>query len=49
MRQEWAKEKDLAAYLDYKFRINGCEGSAYVPVVAGGRVRLLGRPHSNEY
>lgn len=41
MRQAWTKEKDLAAYLDYKFRMNSCDGSAYVPVVAGGQVRLL--------
>ena len=32
MRQVWTKEKDLAAYLDYKFRTNSCDGSAYVPV-----------------
>lgn len=37
MRNKWEKEKDLAAYLDYNFRINGCEGSAYIPVVAGGK------------
>ena len=37
MRQAWAKERDLAAYFDYQFRINGCDGSAYVPVVAGGQ------------
>ena len=41
MRQAWAKEKDLAAYFDYKFRASGCEGSAYIPVVAGGQVRLF--------
>ena len=40
MRQAWTKEKDLAAYLDYKFRANSCDGSAYVPVVAGGQVGL---------
>ncbi|KAL6714373.1 aminopeptidase [Lecanora helva] len=37
MRQVWAKETDLAAYLDYGFRTNGCDTSAYVPVVAGGQ------------
>ncbi|KAL9101508.1 MAG: hypothetical protein Q9163_003234 [Psora crenata] len=37
MRQSWTKEKDLAAFLDYQFRRNGCDGSAYVPVVAGGK------------
>lgn len=38
MRRKWATEKDLAAFLDYKFRQNGCDRSAYVPVVAGGEV-----------
>lgn len=38
MRRNWTIEKDLAAFLDYKFRQNGCDGSAYVPVVAGGEV-----------
>ena len=37
MRQSWKKEKDLAAYFDYQFKLNGCDDSAYVPVVAGGR------------
>lgn len=37
MRQSWMKEKDLAAYLDYQFKTRGCECSAYIPVVAGGR------------
>ena len=40
MRQVWTKEKDLARYLDYQFRAGGCDCSAYVPVVAGGQVRL---------
>lgn len=38
MRRKWTTEKDLGAFLDYKFRQNGCDGSAYVPVVAGGEV-----------
>ncbi|KAI9803584.1 MAG: hypothetical protein M1825_001927 [Sarcosagium campestre] len=38
MRQKFALEKDLAAYLDYHFKIGGCDASAYVPVVAGGEV-----------
>lgn len=38
MRRKWTIEKDLAAFLDYNFRQNGCDGSAYVPVVAGGEV-----------
>ena len=38
MRNAWTKEKDLAAFLEYKFKRYGCDGSAYVPVVAGGQV-----------
>ncbi|KAL8715794.1 MAG: hypothetical protein Q9220_000461 [cf. Caloplaca sp. 1 TL-2023] len=37
MRQAWSMEKDLTAFLEYKFKRNGCDTSAYVPVVAGGR------------
>ncbi|MCJ1461597.1 hypothetical protein MMC07_000194 [Pseudocyphellaria aurata] len=37
MRQAWTTEKDLAAFLDYKFKQRGCDHSAYVPVVAGGQ------------
>ena len=37
MRQAWTREKDLTAFLEYKFRRNGCDTSAYVPVVAGGQ------------
>ncbi|KAL8743582.1 MAG: hypothetical protein Q9190_004076, partial [Brigantiaea leucoxantha] len=37
MRQKWTLEKDLAAFLDYKFKRHGCDTSAYVPVVAGGK------------
>lgn len=40
MRRQWTKEKDLAAFLDYEFKIGGCEASAYVPVVAGGKNAL---------
>ncbi|KAG6186241.1 hypothetical protein E4U36_000783 [Claviceps purpurea] len=36
MRRGWTKEKDLHAFLDYQFIINGCDGPAYIPVVAGG-------------
>ena len=36
MRRAWTHEKDLAAFMDYRFRVQGCETSAYVPVVAGG-------------
>ncbi|KAI4133546.1 MAG: hypothetical protein LQ347_002138, partial [Umbilicaria vellea] len=37
MRGSWAREKDLAAFLDYRFKVQGCDTSAYVPVVAGGQ------------
>ncbi|KAF2760382.1 xaa-pro dipeptidase app [Pseudovirgaria hyperparasitica] len=36
MRQAFKGEKDLWAFLAYKFKTNGCDGEAYVPVVAGG-------------
>ncbi|KAJ9151324.1 Intermediate cleaving peptidase 55 [Pleurostoma richardsiae] len=36
MRRPWRTEKDLHAYLDYAFTSAGCDGPAYVPVVAGG-------------
>lgn len=36
MGRPWAKERDLHAFLDYEFTINGCEGPAYIPVIAGG-------------
>ena len=36
MRRPWTREKDLHAFLDYQFIANGCEGPAYIPVVAGG-------------
>ncbi|KAM0502333.1 hypothetical protein ACHAP8_003873 [Fusarium lateritium] len=36
MRQPWKREKDLHWFLDYNFAANGCEGPAYIPVVAGG-------------
>ena len=38
MRQWWTSEKDLEAFLDYRFKTRGCGGSAYIPVVAGGMV-----------
>ena len=39
-RPGWAREKDLHAFLDYGFTAAGCDGPAYVPVVAGGRNAL---------
>lgn len=38
MRQDFTMEKDLAAFLEYGFKANGCDTSAFVPVVAGGPV-----------
>lgn len=38
MRQEFSKEKDLNAFLQYQFQVNGCDKEAFVPVVAGGEV-----------
>jgi intermediate cleaving peptidase 55 len=40
MRRQWNQEKDLGAFLDYDFKIGGCEATAYVPVVAGGKNAL---------
>ncbi|KAI4146641.1 MAG: hypothetical protein LQ340_005857, partial [Diploschistes diacapsis] len=37
MRTGWEYESDVAAYVEYEMRRQGCEGGAYVPVVAGGR------------
>ena len=39
MRRRFTKEKDLCAFLEYEFKLRGCDTSAYVPVVAGGEVR----------
>lgn len=36
MRQTFACEKDLDSFLDYWFKQDGCDGPAYVPVIAGG-------------
>lgn len=40
MRQQWTKEKDLGAFLDFDFKIQGCDTTAYVPVIAGGKNAL---------
>ncbi|KAF9876068.1 metallopeptidase family M24 [Colletotrichum karsti] len=37
MRRQWTREKDLHAFLDYRFTADGLDGPAYVPVVAGGQ------------
>ncbi|CAK7212019.1 aminopeptidase [Sporothrix bragantina] len=41
MRQAWTREKELAAFLDYRFHREGGDGIAYVPVVAGGPRGML--------
>ena len=38
MRQTFRMEKDLASFLEYQFKVNGADTSAFVPVVAGGQV-----------
>jgi intermediate cleaving peptidase 55 len=40
MRRRWTKEKDLWAFLDYDFKVGGCEATAYIPVIAGGQNAL---------
>ncbi|KAH8204449.1 hypothetical protein TruAng_001365 [Truncatella angustata] len=41
MRQHWTCEKDLAAFLEYEYHKAGLDGSAYIPVIAGGQKALL--------
>lgn len=36
MRRSWTRERDLQMFLEQGFSRDGCEGPAYVPVVAGG-------------
>jgi intermediate cleaving peptidase 55 len=40
MRRQWTREKDLNAFLDYDFKAQGCDATAYVPVIAGGQHAL---------
>ena len=40
MRQSYSLEKELGAFLDSMFKLNGCDGPAYVPVIAGGKNAL---------
>jgi intermediate cleaving peptidase 55 len=40
MRRGWGSEKALADFLEYRFKRLGLSGSAYIPVVAGGRNAL---------
>jgi intermediate cleaving peptidase 55 len=39
MRQSWGTERALHAFMDYNFKVNGCEEEAYEPVVASDKVR----------
>ncbi|ODQ63238.1 hypothetical protein NADFUDRAFT_62710 [Nadsonia fulvescens var. elongata DSM 6958] len=39
-KMQFTKEHDLYAFLDYKFRINGCDKCAYIPVIAAGENAL---------
>jgi intermediate cleaving peptidase 55 len=38
MTRGFSQEKDLNAFLEYQFKAHGCDGTAFVPVVAGGQV-----------
>ncbi|KAG5300122.1 xaa-pro dipeptidase [Histoplasma capsulatum G186AR] len=40
MRRQFAKEKDIHAFLEYQFKANGCDGLAFIPVIAGGQNAL---------
>ncbi|WEW58135.1 aminopeptidase [Emydomyces testavorans] len=40
MKHNFTSEKDLYAFLEYQIKIKGCDTSAFVPVVAGGRNAL---------
>ncbi|KAI5838974.1 peptidase M24, structural domain-containing protein [Morchella snyderi] len=36
MQERFVTERGLHAFLEYRFKVGGCEKEAYVPVVAGG-------------
>lgn len=40
MRTRWKTEKELDAFLEYHFKIGGCDTAAYIPVIAGGKHAL---------
>ncbi|EXJ89239.1 xaa-Pro aminopeptidase [Capronia epimyces CBS 606.96] len=40
MRKAWTREKDLDAYIRYRFVTDGCDTIAFEPVVAGGKNAL---------
>lgn len=40
-RGPWQTERELTAFLHWRHVLNGCDGSAYVPIVAGGKNALI--------
>ena len=40
MKKAWTAEADLAAFLEYRLRRNGCEWNAFEPVIARGKNAL---------
>lgn len=40
MQRQFNKEKDLGTHIDFEFKAGGCDGPAYVPVIAGGKNAL---------
>ena len=40
MRHTFSMEKDLCSFLEYQFKVQGADTSAFVPVVAGGQVSI---------
>ncbi|KAJ5190924.1 uncharacterized protein N7498_009909 [Penicillium cinerascens] len=40
MRRTFSTEKELSSFLEYQFKVHGADGSAFVPVVAGGQNAL---------
>lgn len=36
MKNEFSTERELHAHMDFGFKMMGCDGIAYIPVVAGG-------------
>lgn len=40
MQERFLTERGLHAFLEYQFKVGGCEKEAYVPVVAGGEVSI---------
>lgn len=49
MSQRFATEKDLDTFLDYRFKSWGCDESAYVPVVGGGKVSRFDQAYLEQH